>query len=119
MNSFVMNGYFWQVLDVDPASELLVDRTGTLTVATTDPSTLHVYLSRNLYGRMRERVLLHELGHVTMFSFGLLSDLHRMVRPECWIEAEEWVCNFIADYGFRIFEIAGDVLGVEPVRLSA
>lgn len=29
-----------------------------------------------------------------------------MVYPEYWIEAEEWVCNFIADYGMRMFNIA-------------
>ena len=30
-----------------------------------------------------------------------------------WIEAEEWVCNFIADYGRQIFQIASTVLGDE------
>jgi len=27
------------------------------------------------------------------------------------MEAEEWVCNFIADYGMRIFSIAYEVMG--------
>lgn len=39
-----------------------------------------------------------------------------MVRPEYWIEAEEWVCNFIADYGMRIFYIAYQVLGDEALE---
>lgn len=39
-----------------------------------------------------------------------------MVRPEYWIEAEEWVCNFIADYGMTIFESLYWVLGDDALR---
>ena len=111
MKSFILNGYLWRIEFVPAMSDMLVDRTGHLTVATTDPNTHTVYLSRDLHGDFLNRVLVHELGHCTMVSFGLLDDIHRMVKPEYWIEAEEWVCNFIADYGFRIFSIAYDVLG--------
>ncbi|UNI72577.1 MAG: protein of unknown function DUF3920 [Chaetfec virus UA24_144] len=106
-----MNGYSWQVRFVDQHDPMLVDRTGVLKVATTDPMTMTVYLSENLEGDFLNRVLIHELGHCALFSFDLLSDIHRFARPECWIEAEEWVCNFIADYGMIIFESARDVLG--------
>lgn len=34
-----------------------------------------------------------------------------MVYPDKWIEAEEWVCNFIADYGFIIFSTVNSVIG--------
>lgn len=111
MNSFILNEYLWQVKFVSPFSEKLRDRTGHITVATTDPNTFCVYLSSNLSGDFLNRVLIHELGHCTMVSFGLLDDIHRMVRPEFWIEAEEWICNFIADYGKHIFEIVYDILG--------
>lgn len=111
MASFVMNGRPWQVVFTDPYDPMLVDRTGTLTVGTTDPATSTVYLSNRLQGEFLTRVLVHELGHCAMFSFDLLGDIHRMVRPACWIEAEEWVCNFIADYGMTIFEVAKSVLG--------
>lgn len=106
-----MNGYSWRVCFVDSDDPMLVDRTGTLTVGTTDPVTLRVYISRDLGGSMLTRVLIHELGHCAMFSFGLLDDIHRMVHPRYWLEAEEWVCNFIADYGMKIFSIAYNILG--------
>lgn len=48
-----------------------------------------------------------------MISYGLVDDIRRMVRPEYWIEMEEWVCNFIADYGYEIFKIANNILGKE------
>lgn len=111
MDSFYMNGYLWKVIFVDPNSDLLVDRTNTLRIATTDPVTYCVYLSNALEGELLNKVLIHELGHCTMVSFNLLEDIHRMVKRKYWIEAEEWVCNFIADYGFRIFSVAYSILG--------
>lgn len=111
MDSFYMNGYLWHIEFVNPNDDQLVDRTGVRTVATTDPITMSVYLSNRLRGEFLTRVLLHELSHCVMISFNLLDDIHRMVKPYYWIEAEEWVCNFIADYGMKIFSIAYSILG--------
>lgn len=106
-----MNGILWRIQYVDQNSSKLVDRTGTLRVATTDPKTRCVYLSDRLSESFRVRVLIHELGHCAMVSFNLLYDIHKIVRPEFWVDAEEWVCNFIADYGFKIFKVAENILG--------
>lgn len=107
---FYMNKDLWQVDFIYPLSPLLVDRTNRLTVATTDPKTRRVYLSWDLGGSFLSRVLIHELSHCAMVSFGLLRAIHRMVRPEYWIDAEEWMCNYIADYGQGIFFIADQIL---------
>lgn len=88
---------------------MLVDRTGELRVATTDPRLRTVFLSTELEGAFLYRVLFHELGHCAMISYGLLKDIHRMVHPNHWIEAEEWICNFIADFGPIIFTAAQDI----------
>ena len=106
-----MNGYSWKAIFVRPNDPMLVDRTGVLTVATTDPSTFTVYISNAIHGNFLTRVLIHELGHCALYSFNLLDDIHRMVHPSMWVEAEEWVCNFIADYGLAIFSSAYDILG--------
>lgn len=106
-----MNGYLWRVYFVDPNSDLLVDRTGLHTLATTDPVTYCIYLSNQLDGSLLRTVLIHELGHCTMVSFHLLDDIHRMVKPEYWLEAEELICNIIANYGWKIFQTAYDILG--------
>lgn len=100
-----MNGYEWTISVVNPKSHYLVDRTGSLTVATTDPSTLTIYISSELSGYFREKVLIHEMGHATMFSYYLIDDIHSMVPYEKWVEAEEWMCNFLADYAQNIFRI--------------
>lgn len=111
MNTFSMNGDSWSVIRVSRNDPMLVDRTNTRTVGTTDPVTKTVYLSLDLSGDFLIRVLIHELGHCALISFGLIDDIHRMCYPDCWIEAEEWVCNFIADYGFKIFSSAYKTLG--------
>lgn len=108
---FYMNGYLWKVIFVEPSNPMLMDRTGTQTVATTDPNTFTVYLSNALNGSFATRVLIHELGHCALFSFDLIKDIRRMVKPEYWIEAEEWVSNFIADYGRLIFSTAYHIMG--------
>lgn len=111
MRSFKMNGIRWHVKFVDPSSSYLIDRTGRATVATTDPSTHCIYLSRLLDGDFLNHVFVHELGHCVMFSYNLIDDIHRVVDPQYWIDAEEWVCNFVADYGREILENLKDILG--------
>lgn len=111
MNKFSMNGYIWNVQFVEPNDPMLVDRTNNYRVATTDPKNLKVYLSNALYGDFLMKVFLHELGHCALHSYNLTDELHRMVRPEKWIESEEWACNLIAEFGFKIFSTAFSVLG--------
>lgn len=115
--AFVMNGYEWHILRVDPNDPRLVDRTRNVRLATTDPNDLCVYLSNELSGEMLTRVLIHELGHCAIFSYGLDTEIHRMVKRRYWVEAEEWLCNFLADYGRIIFNRAARVLGDDAWRV--
>lgn len=112
---FTINGLRWRVRHVDSRHPSLIDRTGVRCLATTDPKTGTVYLDSSLSGPMLDRVLIHEIGHCVMVSYGLIDELARMVRPEYRIEAEEWVCNFIADYGNLVFDSARAVLGREAI----
>lgn len=115
MQRFRMNGILWRVLFVDPDSSMLIDRTGRKTVATTDPLTKCVYLSDDLHGNFLTKVVIHELGHCAMISYGLIDEIRSMVDEEHWIEVEEWVCNFIADYGETIFSSVRLVLGKDAL----
>lgn len=110
-NYFYLNGLIWKIRIVNPRSSMLVDRTNTRNIAVTDPVRKTIYVSSALSGESLVVVLIHELGHCAMVSFNLLDDIHRMVRPEYWFEAEEWLCNFLADYGIRLFSIAYELLG--------
>ena len=118
MYRFTMNGYLWRVCYVNPNDPMLVDRSGTLTVATTDPSTLCVYISNAIQGAFLYRVVIHELGHCAIYSFGLADDIHRMAYPEYWAEIEEWICNFIADYGQIIFDAGASIFDDIPREIE-
>ena len=111
MDSFYMNGHGWSIKVEAHDSPMLVDRTGHARLAVTDPRTFTVYLSEAIPSDILPRVLTHELGHCAIYSFGLAYDIHKMVQQEYWIEAEEWVCNFIADYWLMMFQMLRDYLG--------
>lgn len=117
LDHFTLNGYLWQISYVPPESDLLVDRTGHRTVGTTDPVARRIYISSALQGDFLIRVVIHELGHAALTSFHLLDDIHRMVYPSYWIQAEEDICNFIADYGSYIFSKARQILGVNAINI--
>lgn len=117
MDSFYMNGDLWHVKIVSPYSPKLVDRTGELKVATTDPVSRNVYLSSQLEGDFFNTVLVHELGHCAMISFGLIDYIHSYVDPAYWIDVEEFMCNFIADYGLKIFRTAYSLFGDDALRI--
>ena len=117
MDSFYMNGDLWHVKIVNPYSPKLVDRTDNLTVATTNPVSMTVYLSSELDGDFFNTVLVHELAHCAMISFHLIDYIHSHVAPEYWIDIEEFMCNFIADYGLKIFRTAYDLFGDDAMRI--
>lgn len=117
MHSFRINGDHWVVRMVDRSCNALIDRTGERRLATTDPKTMTVYLSADLSGEMLTRVLIHEIGHCVMWSHDLIGELRQMVKPRYWIQAEEWVCNLIADYGMEIYRAASAVIGSNALML--
>lgn len=88
MRPFVLNGDVWRPVLVDRDDPRLIDRTGTSRLATTDPSTMCVYLSN-----------------------GLLDSLHAIIPEDTWVNVEEWVCNYLANRGREIIHAANTALG--------
>lgn len=123
LKQFYMNGDLWRVHFVSSNDNVLIDRTGSRTLGVSDYSTHIISIANNLHGELLNRVFIHELGHCVMFSYGLLSELHRMVKKRYWVDAEEFVCNILADYGQFVIGTARDVLGnqftyVSPVGME-
>lgn len=42
---------------------------------------------------------------------GSITETRFVTEQRYWVEAEEWVCNFIADYGMKIFSTAYRIMG--------
>ena len=104
MDTFYINGYPWHIKFVTSSSPMLVDRTGNKTLATTDPRTFTVFISSDIPYNLLQTVLVHELGHCIIVSYNLFDEIERFVVPEYQEYAEEWICNFIADYGYEILD---------------
>lgn len=117
LRGFVMNGDLWKVRFTSPQNPVLVDRTHTLTAAVTDPETMTIYLADNLYGGFLQKVLIHELSHAVMYSYDLVSEIHRMCKKKYWIPMEEFCANLIANYGSEVFGIAYSVLGNQAIHI--
>lgn len=111
LRQFYMNGDLWIVQFVSPNDNVLIDRTGNRTLGVSDYSTHIISIASNLHGELLNRVFIHELGHCVMFSYGLLPELHRMIKKRYWVDAEEFVCNILADYGHFVIGTARDILG--------
>lgn len=116
IDSFYMNGDRWSVRFVNPQNSILVDRTGVLTVAVTNPADRTVYISNALYGGFLTRVTLHELAHAMMISYGYLEQIHLYCKKRYWIDIEELIANLIADRAHEIFERAYEIVGDEAIK---
>ena len=56
-----------------------------------------------------------EIPESHMYIFILFQGM--MVKELYWIEIEEMICNFLADYGMQVFQIASDILGEEAIYI--
>lgn len=117
IDEFYMNGLHWNVRWTNPLNPILVDRTNAFTCAVTDPETMTIYLSDQLKGKFLNRVLIHELGHCVMYSYNLVSEIHKMCKRRYWIEMEEFCANILADYGNQVFGIAYSILGNNAMHI--
>lgn len=116
IDEFYMNGLRWKVRFIDPDNDILIDRTLAKTVGVTDPDTMTIYLSNELRGSFLTTVVLHELSHAMMISYGYLKQIHRYCKKRYWIEMEELIANLIADRAYEIFQRAYDIVGDDAIR---
>ena len=117
MKKIILNGIEWDIIKVPSKHPYLVDRSNVLTVGTTDPIIRTIFISESLTGDFEKRVVAHELGHAVCFSYGLLDEIHRCCKKSHWVEMEEFICNFVADYGEMIWDITRDITKV-PLYLE-
>lgn len=116
IDEFYMNGLHWNVRWTKSKDPILVDRTGSLTVAVTDPDAMTIYLSNELRGSFLTTVVLHELSHAMMVSYGYLDIIHKYCKKRYWIDMEELIANLISQQAKEIFERAYDIVGDEAIR---
>ena len=89
-----VNGLNWKIVFTENENDLVVN--GSVRLGVTDRNNLTVYLYDNLYGKLLRKVLIHELTHVWLFSYGYNLD----------VEFEEMLCSFVDTYARDILDVA-------------
>ena len=117
MKPVLINGEVWHVRRVPPGDPILVDRTGTVRVATTDPVTRRINISADVMPPLLDRVLIHEIAHAITMSHGLLDPLRIQLPPELWVLVEEWSVELLEKHGIEAIMLASESLG-RPVCVS-
>lgn len=96
---YVMNGKVWQIKYVSPYSDMLRRSDGSVTVGMCDRNTNTIYVADNLQGQFLRKVLLHEVTHSAIFSYGI----------DMSVDQEEMLCDFLATFSDEIISVVDNV----------
>ena len=92
---YQINGKTWYIRLVQSESPMLMRSDGSCTVGMCDRETQAIYISELLQGKFLGKVLIHEVCHSAMFSYGI----------DMSVEQEELFCDLVATYGDEIIGI--------------
>ena len=96
---YKINGITWYMIRVRSDSPMLMRSDGSITVGMCDRETQTIYVSDALHGRFLRKVLLHEICHSAMFSYGINMS----------VDQEELFCDLLSTYGDEIIAITDGV----------
>lgn len=94
-----INGFEWEVVFTSSAKDLMRSD-GSLTFGVTDRNVMCIYLSSSLKGSLLRKVLLHELTHAFIFSYGYYLT----------IDEEEFICSFMDCYAYDLVSLTNNLL---------
>ena len=96
---YKINGIIWYMIRVRSDNPMLMRSDGSITVGMCDRETQTIYISDALHGRFLRKVLLHEICHSAMFSYGI----------DMSVDQEELFCDLLSTYGDEIIAITDSV----------
>ena len=94
-----INDIEWDIIFTNNTKELQRSD-GSVTFGVTDVNILGIFIWSSLRGRMLRKVMVHELSHAFIFSYGYFLTL----------EEEEFLCSFIDTYAEDIIEYTDSIL---------
>ena len=96
---YQINGKTWYIRLVRSDSPMLMRSDGSCTVGMCDRETQTIYISELLQGKFLRKVLIHEVCHSAMCSYGI----------DMSVEQEELFCDLVATYGDEIIGIVDNI----------
>ena len=107
----VIRGKVWRVVRVMPGDPFLIDRTGVPRLATTDPLTKTIRISREVMPPLLDKVYLHEVAHAIMVESGLSELLPAATDDREQIFAEELLAWFLESHAIEAVDAVNRSLG--------
>lgn len=111
MGPLIARGRTWRVVRVSPDDPLLMDRTGHMRVATTDPTTRTIRISRDVLPPLFDRVYLHEASHAIMEEAGVNELLSQLPDDRQQVLAEELLAWFLETHAIEVIDSVSRSLG--------
>ena len=96
---YQINNKTWYIRLVRSDSPMLMRSDLSYTVGMCDTKTQTVYISNLLQGNFLRKVVIHEVCHSAMYSYGI----------DMSIEQEELFCDLISTYGDEIIGIVDSI----------
>jgi len=97
METITINGLEWNIEEVEEIAIVVADRH---ILGSTYSNTLHIVILKDLPPTNFKKVLIHELTHAFIYSFGL-----DQVKKN-----DEVLCDFVSAYSEQILKVANDYL---------
>ena len=96
---YQINGKTWYIRLTRSDSPVLMRSDGSYTVGMCDRETQTIYISELLQGKFLRKVLIHEVCHSAMCSYGI----------DMSVEQEELFCDLVSTYGDKIIGIVDNI----------
>ena len=96
---YQINGKTWYISLVQSESPMLMRSDRSYTVGMCDRNTQTIYISELLQGKFLRKVLIHEVCHSAMCSYGI----------DMSVEQEELFCDLVSTYGDEIIGIVDSI----------
>lgn len=97
----VINNIIWNLYIVDSNDINLIRDDGGYTIGVTDWNQKAIFISKNIDYDKFKKVLMHEITHAFIFSYGFPIDIY----------AEECMCSFVENYAQQIINKTNEILG--------
>jgi hypothetical protein len=111
MRPLVIRGQVWGVVRVSPGNPFLIDRTGVPRLATCDPVTKTIRISKAVPPDMFDQVYLHEVAHAIMEESGVSDLLSQLPDGRQQIIAEELLAWFLEHHAIEVIDAVSSSLG--------
>ena len=117
MRPLAIGNHVWRVVRVNPGDPLLIDRTGVMRIATTDPSDRTIRISSDVMPPLFDQVYLHEAAHAAMVEAGITDLLSAATDDRQQVLAEELLAWFLENHAVQVVDAVSRSLG-RPVCVN-